>query len=190
MTIRGAFKNASAAPSPTIRSQSWIIAGTVTGCAFGPLIFSRTASAGSLGVFPSSHRVVHCAAATTLPGANNIQLNASLEKEPLINTKELTFGMVMGLCSGYLFKKLGRMMMIVVGLGFVWMQLLSSSGYIQVNWPLIERRFKETFDLDKDGKVTMNDARHGFRLLLELLTKNFQFKATYVGGYIMGFRYG
>jgi len=91
----------------------------------------------------------------------------------------------MGLCSGYLFKKLGKLMMLVVGFGFVWLQLLTSSGHIQVNWPLIERRFKETFDADGDGKITLNDARYGFRWLMQLLTKNFQFKATYVGGYLL-----
>lgn len=113
-----------------------------------------------------------------------------MQDEALINTKEITFGAVMGFCSGFLFKKLGKAMMIVIGLGFVWMQLLSTSGYIQVNWGLIERRFKAVFDVDGDGKVTMNDAKHGFRWLLDLLTKNFQFKASYVSGYILGFRYG
>ncbi|KAF9426243.1 hypothetical protein BGZ76_002846 [Entomortierella beljakovae] len=112
------------------------------------------------------------------------------EKEPLIDTKELTFGMAMGLCSGFLVKKLGKMMMIVIGLGFVTLQLLSSSGYIQVNWPMIERKFKAKFDVDRDGKVTANDARHGFRWLIGLLTTNFQFKSTFVGGFVLGFRYG
>ncbi|KAG0253168.1 hypothetical protein BG011_006514 [Mortierella polycephala] len=112
------------------------------------------------------------------------------EKDPIINTRELTFGTLMGLCSGYLFKKLGRMMMLVIGLGFVSLQLLTTSGYIHVNWGLIESRFKEKFDLDKDGKVTMNDARHGFRGLMLLLTRNFQFKSTFVSGFVLGFKYG
>ncbi|KAF9363750.1 FUN14 domain-containing protein 1 [Mortierella sp. NVP85] len=146
---------------------------------------------GPFATFSSSRHVVHCAAATNRPGAySSPELDDLLEKEPIFKTKELTFGMMMGLCSGYLFKKLGKLMMLVVGFGFVWLQLLAGSGYIQINWPLIERRFKETFDADGDGKITLNDARYGFRWLMELLTKNFQFKATYVSGYVLGFHYG
>ena len=112
------------------------------------------------------------------------------EKIPWINSKELTFGMAMGLCSGYLLKKLGKMVMLVVGLGFVSLQLLANSGYITVNWVKVERKFKSQFDLDQDGQVTLNDAKHGFRGLLELLTRNFQFKSTFAGGFVLGFRYG
>ncbi|KAF9404945.1 hypothetical protein BGZ94_003864, partial [Podila epigama] len=103
---------------------------------------------------------------------------------------ELTFGAAMGLCSGYLFKKLGKMMMLVVGLGFVWLQLLSNAGYITVNWNRVERRFKQQFDLDQDGAVTLSDAKHGFRWIIELLTRNFQFKSTFAGGFFVGFKYG
>lgn len=133
-----------------------------------------------------------------LPSTNNhltnylllFSLIDGLKKEPLINSKELTFGMAMGLCSGYLFKKLGKLMMLVVGLGFVSLQLLVNSGYIQVNWKKIERRFVDQFDVDRDGKVTVNDAKHGFRWLMNLLTKNFQFKSTFVGGFVLGFKHG
>lgn len=118
------------------------------------------------------------------------QTDIPTEREPLINSKELTFGAAMGLCSGYLFKKLGKMMMLVVGLGFVWLQLLASSGYIQVNWVKVEHKFKQQFDLDNDGKVTMNDAKHGFRAIIEMLTRNFQFKSTFAGGFFLGFKYG
>ena len=111
-------------------------------------------------------------------------------KDPIINTKELSFGTAMGVCSGYLFKKLGKMFLLVAGLGFVTLQMLANAGYIQVNWILIESQFKDKFDLDKDGKVTAKDAQHGFKWLMDMLTKNFQFKSTFAGGFYLGFRYG
>ncbi|KAG0198000.1 hypothetical protein BGX28_008503 [Mortierella sp. GBA30] len=184
LNISSAFKKNVTSGMTAPSNRTLIGAGAATACIFGPLIYSRSVMMMTTGPSYSTwspRQVAHCAAATTPTGSQN---------EPLINTKELTFGMAMGLCSGYLFKKLGKMMMLVTGLGFVWLQVLVNAGYIQVNWALIERRFKDNFDVDGDGKVTMNDAKHGFRWLIELLTRNFQFKSTYVGGFLLGFRYG
>ncbi|KAF9933781.1 hypothetical protein BGZ67_004152 [Mortierella alpina] len=111
-------------------------------------------------------------------------------KDSMVNTKELSFGTAMGVCSGFLFKKLGKMFLLVAGLGFVSLQMLANAGYIQVNWILIESRFKEKFDLDRDGKVTVKDARFGLNWIIDLLTRNFQFKSTFAGGFYLGFRYG
>ncbi|KAF9574707.1 FUN14 domain-containing protein 1 [Mortierella alpina] len=187
--IQAAFKRAGSGIA-AISSGTLIGAGAVTTSIFGPLIYSRSIVGRGLSSTSSSRCVAYCAPATPIGVRTNTYDAYGYQKEPLINTKELTFGMAMGLCSGFLFKKLGKMMMLVVGLGFVSLQMLTSSGYVQVNWALIERRFKEQFDVDRDGKVTMNDAKHGFRWLMELLTRNFQFKSTFVGGFVMGFRYG
>ncbi|KAG0310914.1 hypothetical protein BGZ99_010468, partial [Dissophora globulifera] len=183
LAVNSAFRSTTSASS--LSSRTWIAAGAATTCVFAPLICARPGSS-----IISSRRIAYCAAGSP-PSVRAAAYDAYGEKnEPLINTREVTFGMVMGLCSGFLFNKLGKLMMLVVGLGFVSLQLLANSGYIQVNWVKIERRFKDQFDVDRDGKVTMNDARHGFRWLIELLTRNFQFKSTFVGGFIMGFRYG
>ncbi|KAF8932813.1 FUN14 domain-containing protein 1 [Dissophora ornata] len=187
--LHSAFRNATAGAYSSAPSRTLITAGAATACVFGPLISSRFTNGSS--TF-SSRRVAHCAAATSPVGLRSVPAydEYGAQNDSMFNSKELTFGMAMGMCSGYLFKKLGKLMMLVVGLGFVWMQLLTSSGYIQVNWVLIESKFKERLDVDKDGKVTMNDAKHGFRWLMKLLTKNFQFKSAYVGGWALGFRYG
>ncbi|KAI7824132.1 FUN14 family-domain-containing protein [Gamsiella multidivaricata] len=173
-----------------VSSRTLIAAGATTTCIFGPLIWARA--------FGSFRNVAHCAPATpSNPKLANIGQTPPYstsripnDKDPLINSKELTFGAAMGLCSGYLFKKLGKMFVLVAGLGFVCLQLLANSGYVHVNWILIESRFKDKFDLDKDGKVTVNDAKHGFNWIIDLLTRNFQFKSTFAGGFYLGFRYG
>ncbi|KAF9358548.1 hypothetical protein BGX26_001492 [Mortierella sp. AD094] len=183
IAVNSAFKNNNASVSLSSSSSSpsrtLLAAGATMTFVFGPLIFARSSFGMGSNAF-SSRRVAHCAAA-----APNL-----MEKEPLIDTKELTFGMAMGLCSGFLMKKLGKMMMLVIGLGFVSLQLLASNGYVQINWVAIERKFKSRFDVDGDGKVTSKDARHGFRWLISILTTNFQFKSTFVGGFVLGFRYG
>ncbi|KAK3827994.1 MAG: FUN14 family-domain-containing protein [Benniella sp.] len=113
-----------------------------------------------------------------------------LDKDSFLRSKEISFGSAMGVCSGYLFKKLGKMFVLVAGLGYVTLQMLANAGYIQVNWMLIESRFNDKLDLDRDGKVTVKDAKYGLNWITDLLTRNVQFKSTFVGGFYLGFRYG
>ena len=57
----------------------------------------------------------------------------ALEKlKPLLSG--LSFGSVMGYCSGYAFKKVGKAVAFVVGVGFIGLQAVVSTGYIDVNW--------------------------------------------------------
>ncbi|KAF8946002.1 hypothetical protein BGZ52_009153 [Haplosporangium bisporale] len=170
---------------PSFFSKALVATGAATTFVFAPLVWAR-----SLGF---SRNVAYCAAATgaaPTPAPTASARTPPGGKDPTINTKELSFGTAMGVCSGYLFKKLGKMFLLVAGLGFVTLQMLANAGYIQVNWILIESQFKDKFDLDKDGKVTAKDAQHGFKWLMDLLTKNFQFKSTFAGGFYLGFRYG
>ncbi|KAF9962696.1 hypothetical protein BGZ70_007966 [Mortierella alpina] len=178
----------------TLTSRSWIAAGTATTCMVAPMVWARH--------FASKRNTAHCAADAkpnpVEPTANPADKKSSPPsipgmpngKDPMVNTKELSFGTAMGVCSGFLFKKLGKMFLLVAGLGFVTLQMLANAGYIQVNWILIESRFKEKFDLDQDGKVTVKDARFGLNWIIDLLTRNFQFKSTFAGGFYLGFRYG
>ncbi|KAF9319212.1 hypothetical protein BG003_009673 [Podila horticola] len=182
---------------PSFLSKALVATGAATTFVLAPLLWAR-----ALGF---SRNVAYCAAATDAtptpaptPASDNIHSTPPYStprtppggKDPTINTKELSFGTAMGVCSGYLFKKLGKMFLLVAGLGFVTLQMLANAGYIQVNWILIESQFKDKFDLDKDGKVTAKDAQHGFKWLMDLLTRNFQFKSTFAGGFYLGFRYG
>ncbi|KAG0205950.1 hypothetical protein BGX28_002544 [Mortierella sp. GBA30] len=175
-------------------SRSWIAAGTATTCIVGPMMWARK--------FATNRNVAHCAAGTESASTESTPKPADKKSSPsnvsgaptgkdtLINTKELSFGTAMGVCSGFLFKKLGKMFLLVAGLGFVTLQMLANAGYIQVNWILIESRFKEKFDLDKDGEVTIKDARYGLNWIIDVLTRNFQFKSTFAGGFYLGLRYG
>ncbi|KAF9422524.1 hypothetical protein BGZ76_003770 [Entomortierella beljakovae] len=175
--------------SSRLSPKTLITAGAVTTFIFGPLIWTRN--------------IAYCASNTTEPdttpkpvpevtksAAPNAAPQAPGGKDPFVSTRELSFGTTMGLCSGYLFKKLGKMFALVAGLGFVSLQLLANTGYIQVNWGLIESKFTEKFDLDKDGKVTVKDAKYGIKWVIGLLTRNFQFKSTFAGGFYIGFQYG
>ena len=47
---------------------------------------------------------------------------------------QLSFGSVVGYCSGYAMKKVGKAVAFVIGVGFVGLQTASHMGYIDVNW--------------------------------------------------------
>ncbi len=46
-------------------------------------------------------------------------------KNELINKRDITFGSILGFCTGFLFKKIGKMVAIAIGIGFVFLQVNS-----------------------------------------------------------------
>jgi uncharacterized membrane protein (Fun14 family) len=50
---------------------------------------------------------------------------------------QISFGSIMGFCSGYALKKAGKAAAIVVGTGFIALQTASSYGYIKMDWKRI-----------------------------------------------------
>ncbi|KAI8997414.1 FUN14 family-domain-containing protein, partial [Pilobolus umbonatus] len=113
-----------------------------------------------------------------------------LQKKPLFRKEELSFGAFLGICTGFLIKKVGKIFAAFVGTGFVFLQYLSHEGYITVNWDRLEGRYTRTLDLDKDGVVTKKDINTRWNSFINLLTQNIQFKSTFLIGLYTGLRYG
>ncbi|OAD69180.1 hypothetical protein PHYBLDRAFT_159866 [Phycomyces blakesleeanus NRRL 1555(-)] len=111
-------------------------------------------------------------------------------KSPLVNQTELTFGTVLGLCAGFLTKKLGKLAAGLIGTGFLFLQYMASKGYVNVNWKKLDRHYRQSLDTDRDGKVTGRDISSHWDNFSKLLTHNFQFKSTFLVGFAIGFRYG
>lgn len=64
-------------------------------------------------------------------------VEAAIDKlKPML--QQLSFGGVMGYCSGMALKKVGKALAFVVGVGFVGLQLTVSAGYIDVDWGKIK----------------------------------------------------
>ena len=51
---------------------------------------------------------------------------------------QLSFGAVMGYCSGYAMKKVGKVVAFGVGVVFIGLQAAASTGYINVDWAKIK----------------------------------------------------
>ncbi|ORX60593.1 hypothetical protein DM01DRAFT_1281911 [Hesseltinella vesiculosa] len=111
-------------------------------------------------------------------------------KGSLVRKGELSFGMVLGLCTGYLIKKVGKLFALMVGVGFVFLQYLSFNGFITVNWDRMEGKYNEKMGVDQHGRVTYKNAKKKWNALVGLLTHNIQFKSTFLVGLYAGVRYG
>jgi uncharacterized membrane protein (Fun14 family) len=99
---------------------------------------------------------------------------------------KISFGGVMGYCSGTALKKVGKALAFVIGCGFIGLQVAVSSGYIDVDWNKVRDDAVGKMDSDKDGKLTAADAKEYWKKLRALLTN----KIPGAGGFGLGFLYG
>lgn len=96
--------------------------------------------------------------------------------------QQLTFGAVAGFIAGYALKKVGKVVAIVLGLLFVALQLLAWSGFISVDWGVIQRQVDPLLDGESLNR--------SWRGLLAMLTYNIPFAAAFVPAFIWGVKRG
>lgn len=82
----------------------------------------------------------------------------AIEKAKPILAK-LSFGALMGYCSGIALKKVGKAVAFIVGIGFIGLQTASSSGYIAVDWSKFLDDLKMKVDENKDGVIDGEDVK-------------------------------
>lgn len=99
----------------------------------------------------------------------------------------LSFGSAMGFCSGMALKKIGKAIAVVIGTGFVALQLAVSAGYIEgVNYTKIRDDCAKTLDINKDGKINEADAKEWWEVFKKIMVN----KLPSAGGFGLGFLYG
>jgi uncharacterized membrane protein (Fun14 family) len=116
--------------------------------------------------------------------------NVASSGKPILHKGELTFGVFLGVCTGFFAKKISKLIVLCIGLGFVFLQYLSSKGYVNVDWRRMEKGYQSQLDTDHDGKVTMHDLSVKRDSFIDMLTSNVQFKSSFVVGFLVGARYG
>eukprot|EP00536_Pseudo-nitzschia_multiseries_P014171 jgi/Psemu1/291298/fgenesh1_pg.665_\ len=98
----------------------------------------------------------------------------------------LSFGSVMGYCSGYALKQVGKVAAFVLGAGFIAVQTCASYGYLSVDWEKVKDDAIKQVDTNGDGKLDGNDLKVYWKKLQALLTTNMP-NST---GFSLGFLYG
>ncbi|KAM3585809.1 hypothetical protein VKS41_002353 [Umbelopsis sp. WA50703] len=126
-----------------------------------------------------------------LDPASSVKPEDRAVSKSLFHTGEITFGAFLGVCTGYLIKKVGKLFAMMVGVGFVFLQYCSSKGFVSVHWDRIENNWwKRGLDVDADGKVTKTDLKNKWNMVVGFLTQNLQFKSSFTAGLYAGIRYG
>ena len=103
---------------------------------------------------------------------------------------QLSVGSVMGFCSGYAMKKVGKALAVVVGLGFVALQTAASYGYLEIKWQKISDAAKKSVDPNSDGKFDKEDIIILWKKVKAVLTTNLPSNAGFSLGFLCGLKSG
>ncbi|ODN83405.1 hypothetical protein L202_01548 [Cryptococcus amylolentus CBS 6039] len=114
------------------------------------------------------------------------------EKKPksIVNTYELSFGAVCGICAGVFVKKGAKALAFLLGGAFVFLQYMSSKSYITVDWAKIGSKYDSAFGTKTPTGVrgpTIGKVWGGF---VDFVTANFQQRASFLAGLALGLRLG
>ncbi|KAL4265971.1 FUN14 family protein [Pleurotus pulmonarius] len=122
------------------------------------------------------------------------QPKSSLPPPPssIINVYELTFGSVCGICAGIFLKKGAKAVAFVFGGAFVLLQYFASFSLVRVDWVKMGSRFENLF-YTTDPVTGARKAPSIVSLwtwLVEFLTADFQPRASFIAGLLLGLRIG
>ncbi|KAF9264789.1 hypothetical protein L218DRAFT_925350 [Marasmius fiardii PR-910] len=111
--------------------------------------------------------------------------------ESAVNVYELSFGTVTGICAGVFVKKGAKMVAFVLGGIFVLLQYLGSASIIRIDWGLAAKRFEGWFyTTDAAGVKRPPTVYSLWNALVTFLTADFQARASFLGGFMLGLRLG
>lgn len=96
--------------------------------------------------------------------------------------EQIAFGAVAGFVAGYAVKKVGKFVALALGLLFIVIQLLAWTGFVSVNWIMVQESV--------DPLLRADSLERTWQGLLALLTYNIPFAAAFVPGFILGLRRG
>ncbi|KAG8954702.1 hypothetical protein FRC04_011135 [Tulasnella sp. 424] len=110
-----------------------------------------------------------------------------------VNVYELSFGTVCGLCAGVFVKKGAKAVAFFLGGIFVLLQYLSSVKVVTINWGLLSSHFEKRFyekPTSPGGKAKPPTVTKVFNWLVNFLMADFQPRATFLAGFLLGIRVG
>ncbi|WVR05349.1 hypothetical protein IAU60_002363 [Kwoniella sp. DSM 27419] len=117
--------------------------------------------------------------------------NAEPAPESILSVYELSFGAVCGICSGVFIKKGAKALAFLLGGVFVLLQYMSSKSIISVDWAKLGSKYDTAF-----GSRTATGGYKGptvggvWNKLVDFITANFQQRASFMAGLVLGLRLG
>ncbi|KAJ3030799.1 UNVERIFIED_CONTAM: hypothetical protein HDU68_007716 [Siphonaria sp. JEL0065] len=106
------------------------------------------------------------------------------------DAQEISVATLLGLSSGFASKKILKGAGLAVGLGFMSLQALTYTGFVKVDWTKFEGLAVQRLDVNKDGKLDIEDAKIIAARLLHNLTTDLPSAGGFSAAFFIGFRYG
>lgn len=136
----------------------------------------------------------HCEPA---PPAPEVPLPHDAPPSSIANVYELSFGTICGLCAGVFIKKGFKLIAGILGGVYVLLQFLASKGVVKINWQSIESVYRSGVDSaaragDEAGATAKNTPPlvRIWHNMIDFLTTDFQQRATFIAGLVLGLRLG
>ncbi|KRW98332.1 hypothetical protein PPERSA_02109 [Pseudocohnilembus persalinus] len=123
-----------------------------------------------------------------ITGLNMESIKEIIYKETQPLATEFGTGAIFGACAGMFSRMAIRFSMISFGGFFVAMQLLQSSGYVNIEWKKIEADIKQNLDLNKDGKIDEKDAQLAYQRYLSTLTMKLPSTSGFALFFLLGLK--
>lgn len=92
---------------------------------------------------------------------------------------DLSVGGLLGFCAGFAVKKVGRMLVFVVGAIVLVVQLLVWQGFVTVDWARVQQSAEPLVEAG---------GREGGTWLMNVLTANLPFGGAFTAGLLLGLR--
>ncbi|WVF71953.1 hypothetical protein IAT40_006763 [Kwoniella sp. CBS 6097] len=136
-------------------------------------------------------RQVRCDSLFSSSSGNNNPLGKEPAPESILSVYELSFGAVCGICSGVFIKKGARAIAFLLGGLFILLQYMSSRSFITVDWAKLGSRYDSAFGSKTSAGGYKGPTVGGvWNRIVDFLTSNFQQRASFMAGLILGLRLG
>ncbi|XP_025922053.1 FUN14 domain-containing protein 2 [Apteryx rowi] len=102
---------------------------------------------------------------------------------------QLVIGGVTGWCTGFIFQKVGKLAATAVGGGFFLLQIANHTGYIKVDWKLVERdvnKAKQQLKFHSSGNKMPPEVKSKVDEVITFLKKNVILTGGFAGGFLLG----
>lgn len=115
-------------------------------------------------------------------------LKQQILNQPYAGLDKLATGAVFGAFSGYAARCALKTTALLLGAGFVSLQVLQYYGYLTVHWSTVQAQIHQTLDLNRDGQVDSQDLDIAKQHLMRMLTMGLPSVTGFGTGFLFGFR--
>ncbi|XP_061454967.1 FUN14 domain-containing protein 2 [Rhineura floridana] len=116
--------------------------------------------------------------------------NSGSSAEKYSVATQLAIGGATGWCTGFIFQKVGKLAATAVGGGFFLLQIANHTGYIKVDWQMVERDVSKAKEQLKFRGSTTNqlapEVKSRVDEVISFLKKNVLLTGGFVGGFLLG----